>query len=477
MERFRVFIERVDDPENPDLIARLTKLTRKKDERAVRALLANLPALLADRVEKEAAERLRGYLENQGARVIVKEIRWQNVRGASRQKTAGSGPAALKLAGRFGWGFEILRATWGRQATLLLLIAAVMLGAESAIAFGVAGALATPSDNPMAIMRVVQSPVLVLSIFVIQIAVTIVMFWYQAAVIQITAAFMEEGDAGKLSQLLRNSVRRTPELITAVGLLLLPLFLVFGVVTLSGSALFLPEWPAVAALSTILALVVMTFFLVGFALVGPVTVLETIGPWAALKRAWVLSRGRCWRIFGNFLILILGMILAVLGIELLVLAAGLLTPVTGGFTGAISILISLGLIFALYLVGMFLLNFIASAFYFEARVVTEGWRPPWSMVPDPSWQVSEETAELAAGRGVRAWLELLGYTIAAVALLLASLGFLTSKMMELRPPSRGRRRGLALGTLQRFAWSGRLRGAVRQRTGFGCRSRTASGDG
>lgn len=358
----------------------------------------------------------------------------KDYRVTPREMPAGTAPTALKLSQRFAWGFEILRKTWGRQAALLLLMVAVMVGGEFLITFGfgVSGASLMP-ENPMAFMPALQSPLFLLAVLVVHSVAAIAMFWYQATLIQAVATFMQDGDAGELPRLLLGSVRRTPELITAIGLLLLALFIAFGVLSLGSSALFLPEYPEIVALFTLLSLVILTFFLVGFALVGPVAVLESIGPWAALRRAWGLSRGRRWRILGNFLVLALGLILGSLGVQILMLPMGFFAALLGGLGGVVSLLISLALFFALYLLAMFLLNFMACAFYFEARVVSERWAPPWIMAPDPSWPISEGMAEQATGRGVRAWLELLGYTIAAFVLLLVGLGFLTAKMMELQP--------------------------------------------
>ena len=98
MTKFRVFIEAVDDPENPDLIARMGKLSRHKDERSIRALLANLPAVLAKGMDESTAERVQAYLGEVGAHVVLKPVT-----PAAKARPAASelpSPAATAAASR-----------------------------------------------------------------------------------------------------------------------------------------------------------------------------------------------------------------------------------------------------------------------------------------------------------------------------------------------------------------------------------------
>ena len=109
MSRYRVYLEAVQNPNDPVLISRLAKLSRR-DEQAVRHLLSHLPALLADGVDETLARRLARHLGRAGARVEI-------------ASEAGSQPpaASLNLFQRIGWGFRVFRDTWGRQVLLLLV--------------------------------------------------------------------------------------------------------------------------------------------------------------------------------------------------------------------------------------------------------------------------------------------------------------------------------------------------------------------
>jgi hypothetical protein len=82
---------------------------------------------------------------------------------------------------------------------------------------------------------------------------------------------------------------------------------------------------------------------------------------------------------------------------------------------------------------MFLVNFLLTAFYCEARVQDEGWEPSWQLVPHPSWSVSEQQPHPVPGRGLRAWLELAIYTVAAGVILVVGLWAMADRREALIP--------------------------------------------
>jgi hypothetical protein len=441
--KYRVFIEAVRDPEDPVLIQRLCQLS-KKDRRSVEVMLDSLPAVLAGGVERPAAEGLRDYLEPLGATILLKELRESRLDapesdadGASAQEPV----ARLGFFKRLSWGFEIFTETWGRQLLLLLVIVGITIGAELLIGLlsGSSAVAVMDSGDPMAGLRLLESPGFLVGILLVQLVAVLAGVWYQATLIRLVGSFMENGGADSLGSLMGQAWRRVPELTTAIGLVLLPLFLGFGVAVLGGSALLLPQSPGMLAFLVLAASLVLLAVSLGFALTGPVAVLESLGPWRSVKRSWTLSRGRRWRLFGNLFLLILGMVLIVLGLQLLfgfLLPASLFGDAMSGSAGIwslLSLLLMLFVFVAVYLLGIFLISFLVVAFYFEARVVSEGWKPRWAVVPHPSWPIDEADPAPPAGRGLRAWLEMALYTVLALALLWGSLALLSGWMLQMMP--------------------------------------------
>ncbi len=448
MAKYRVFLEGVKDPENPMLISRLVKLS-KRDESAVAVLLDDLPAILADGVDKDAAERLRKYLEPAGARVMLKAIgaHAKTIKnkghGANAKsiKNKGHGPKSLNFFKRMSWGIEVFSETWGRQVLLLLVLLCVVIGSEILLGLltGVPILRTRGPDNPMAALTLLQSPRVVAGLVLTQVVIMLAVFWYQASMIRLVAAFMEEGGTTPLADIMHDGLKRTPELVSAVGLILLPVLLVYGGLGLGLSTLLLPDSPAMLAFSLLLLSLLMLLVFIGFALVGPVSVLESLGPWAVLKRSWTLSRKRRLRIIGNLLLLMIGLLVVVIGVQLI---AGLALPASlfvefavegGELLGLPAIIITMLVFLGLYILALFLINFMMTAFYFEARVCNEDWAPAWEMVPHPSWPASDALAEPAAGRGVRAWVELLLFSLLGLALVAGGMALMGSRILSMMP--------------------------------------------
>lgn len=96
---------------------------------------------------------------------------------------------------------------------------------------------------------------------------------------------------------------------TRMGGLIL-IFVVLGGVMLLGLAL-------------IVGLVLVPYFAIRTLTSSEAYMLENLGPWAAIRRAWALTRGRFWRTAGTFL-------LAILTVVLPVLVVTAVTGITGG---------------------------------------------------------------------------------------------------------------------------------------------------
>jgi len=426
MRKFRVFLAAVEDPEDPVLIGRLMKLSHRS-EKAARILLGKLPAQLAEGVDRDGVEYLRSFMDGVGARLQVKEVR-----PGSKMKRQSSAPArqpvALNLIQRFSWGFEVLTWTWRRQAPLLLMVMAAAMLSELSIAWlaGILGGVEISTDNPLALAQVLEKPLFFAVVLTLQIAVALLSVWYQAALIRMSALHMEGSREVPLGEILRSAWRRLPELTTVAVVLVLLLFLGFAVVILFVGTLFLPEYSAAAGLFTLVGLLFVCLLLAALTLAGPIAVLESVSPLAALQRARELSHGRRWRIFAA--LLLPGMALAIAGFVLEVLLVSL-----GLAASAVGLLLAGVIFYGLGLVSLFLLNFVVTSFYFEGRILTEEWEPPWELVPHPSWPADEGWTRPAGARGLRAWLELIVAALVSVVLLLAGLALLAAKMEQLPP--------------------------------------------
>jgi hypothetical protein len=432
MERFRVLLDGVDDPDDPLLIARLAKLSRR-DALAVRNLLDQLPGLLTEGVDRDAAQRLQSYLKGVGARVSVHEIAPANAPVAHPPPQP---PAALNVIRRLRWGLEIFAHTWGRQLVLILMLLGILIGAGVMwlVLSGVGADLAVSPDDPTEALKKLGSPGAVAGLVAVQTVVILAGFWYQASLIRLAAAFMENGERLGLGSVMGVSWLRTPELTTAFGLLMLPVVVVLAAGTFAALAFAGSQNLPLVATVIGAASVVTVFLVVAFALLGPVAVLENIGPWGALQRAWVLGRGRRWRILGNLLVFAFLFAAASLSIEFLISWTVALGSAIGALGVAVVLALTILLVAVLYLVAAFLIQFLLTAFYFEARVRSEFWAPHWEAVPDPSWPVSEGSDPSPRGRGMRAWIELGAYALLAIVVSIAGLALMAEQVADLVAP-------------------------------------------
>ena len=447
----QVSIELVGFPEarRDEVVRRLARISRR-DEAAIRQLLeqGGGRCRIAEATDRGVAQQVRSYLEPLGVELEVAPVAASTPgpdapssppAGDLPQTPAppppqeppaaggGEAPRPLGFGQRLRWGLELCgRNFWSLVGLLLLMVAAglifplTMVVVGGAQMQGLAGGAMAPAD-PMAMLATMFSPATVAAFFLSILAVLLVFFWIQAALYRLPADSLVTGERTRVFRTLGSVFGRTPDFITALGLVFLiqlPIQAAAGV----GALVAAPYGAAVAV--QLAALVAIVWLTLSLMLVSPVVVFEEVGPVAALRRGWSLVSGMRWRLLGNFLLL--GLV-AVGVLLLAVWLVGMAQGAGGAVAGVAGILMAL-FVLVLELVFLFLILFFVESFYFEARVRKEGWRPGWLEPLDPSWAVSEAPEEAPGGRGLRAWLELAGFTILAVALLYAVTPYLPHQM-------------------------------------------------
>lgn len=425
MRRYRVFIESVEDADNPALLTCLVRFSHR-DRAAVRVMLGNLPAPLADGVDAESAARLTDLLAPLGCRLFLKPH-------TVPKTTELEGPRALSLYHHLAWAWAVLGQTWGRQLLLFFALGFLMLAAQVAVALGVAALQGVDlfSGETLPLRDLLQLPLVWVAILAIQLLALLAGFWYISGLMRLIDAFMEEGGRGSLGVVMGDAWRRTPELITGVGLMVAPLLPLLTVVGINlddwfaGSA---GQGPIMLSLFLLLLVVILMF---GFVLAGPALVYETLSPWSGLRRGWLLSAGRRLRLVGHLSVLCLGVLALGFGGHELgrhIHVSALIAPPWGVLADVL-----LGTVFrlALLLLTLYALAFTLNAFYFEARILEEGWRPAWAVVPHSSWPASHGDPMRVRGRGLRAWLELLIHALVWLLLLMVVLFHLSGRIPDL----------------------------------------------
>jgi hypothetical protein len=154
-----------------------------------------------------------------------------------------------------------------------------------------------------------------------------------------------------VGEALRMGVRRFPPLFLASLLIGLAFFAIAFVVILifAGAAMQGAAPPDPRNLPPSFGLVILLLIALGLALwirfmmVTPVATAEPVGPIAALRRSWALTRGHYWRLLGAFLLLLLVALIAIFALSatigiVLVLLAG--PPEPGNATWTVAALIS-----------------------------------------------------------------------------------------------------------------------------------------
>ena len=169
------------------------------------------------------------------------------------------------------------------------------------------------------------------------------------------------------------------------------------------------------------------FLFVALALSLPAAAMEDIGPMEAIRRGWSLGRKRRLALLGNAVgfVIVLALLSVLISLTIGLLAAGLglaSREIAGIVTSALAVLAY----FSLAVLGGSAASFLPAFLYFEARMQTDGWTPPWRVAPHPDWPTATGTDEQAFSRRGVAWRDFLLVNLAALGLL-AALAWLAPK--------------------------------------------------
>ncbi|MDX8408697.1 MAG: hypothetical protein R8J84_01450 [Mariprofundales bacterium] len=209
---------------------------------------------------------------------------------------------------RLGWGFRLV---WRTMLVQLVL--------------GGLGFLLIVAISSLAVVLGTSSGVLLFVTVVIGGLLSLLIpFFVGAALLAASAAALEGEGQVAVRAALCAGWRRLPVLANTTVLLMLcalPLLALAG-----GAAMFHP-------LLMLLLMVPMVWIGVRLLMVSPVVVLEDVSPWQGVRRAWALSDGCFWRMFGNLLLLMVLMMLLSVVFFLLALALG-----AGGIAGSLGLM-------------------------------------------------------------------------------------------------------------------------------------------
>lgn len=439
-ERISVYLDGYPVEKEEEILERLARVSRK-DAEVIKRLLQSGPVRLAKQVDEATADRFRKFLEPCGARLRFDSGADEDGKGTddappppeSPAAATGSGgitpPQPLGFRRRLGWALAMVRrnvltlVAIGILAFLSLLIvpAAMTLGfgLQFASVFGEA-AMGLP------LMALMGSPMALIGILGGFLLFFVVTFWLYNATVQIPAFTMANAQRAPVGRVLKTGFARTPEFITALGIaMLLPIPLQIA----SGASAVLLADSTLGLGVQLLILFALVWLSLSLAFVGPVAALERVGPLTAVRRSWQLARGLRLRLFGNGLLLVLLSVIAVLLVASPVLLlrgdSGALSPPLGL---ALAVVMALLMLVIIGTTLFFLVNF-----YFEARVLNEGWKPAWIEAPEASWSLSPETPEPPGSRGWRAWGELVLFSMAGIVLLAAIVWAVPARWMSPLP--------------------------------------------
>ncbi len=459
MARIRITIEAIEPGREDAVLAQLARLTGKAPGE-LRGRLAELPLQLGRGVEEERAERIRQALTAAGARVRLEAVvettpqapappsgpppgkgdssppepplperppteRAPTIPRVAEPVPEEELPQGLNFITRLGWCLQFsLRAAWTiiGIALLTLLVNLLLMGL---VQLGTGGLLLLspqqmPQDPAALLGRLLASPAVILAVILGSLASFLAMVWGQTALLRLPAAWLEEGRVPPFGQLARQALSRTPDVATALGLvLLIPLLLLL--IPLAWLQLGGEVSSIAFALSLVAVMVASIWFMIALSLTGAVAANEEIGPWDAVRRAWELARGQRLAILGNLLFLMLVVMVLFLLLQFAGFLLGLLVALISAPLAFVILPLSLLFMALLQVLSTALFHFLLTLFYLEARVVREGWRPPWRETLRPDWPRSDAAPPHLGGRGVKAWLELLGLTVLVGALFAALL--------------------------------------------------------
>lgn len=137
-----------------------------------------------------------------------------------------------------------------------------------------------------------------------------------ALVGQLAVIRLAIGSRQTVGEAIRHGAGRAPAYLAATLMWVLP-FLVVAVLLASKTVGDPQARSPVAALALILVCGIVLFFAIRMMMTSPVASAESIGPVAILRRSWELTSGHWLRLFGFFLIFVIGAIVAIIAAQTL----------------------------------------------------------------------------------------------------------------------------------------------------------------
>jgi hypothetical protein len=129
---------------------------------------------------------------------------------------------------------------------------------------------------------------------------------------QLAVVRLAIGSRLTVGEAIGHGVRRAPAYFAATLIWVLPLAIVAAL--LLSRAARNPAGAAPAGLGLLLVGCVGLYFAIRMLVTSPVASAEAVGPVAILKRSWALTAGHWWRLFGFFLIFLVGAVVTVLAV-------------------------------------------------------------------------------------------------------------------------------------------------------------------
>lgn len=424
-----VFLEDAPEGSEAELIKRIAPFHVGNEDK-VRQLLQTRPTLIAKDLELAQGEQLRGFLAFIGASVRIEEAasslgsskmnetvmmsreQVQNVHNSDASGTPGKAVQHAGLMKRLGFAFRV---SFSSGLTLLPLalvwlllmattVALMMLaGNIDAASFIGSDGFVLPAQEDWT--SLVTRTVSILVALLLQILITA---WFVTALFRLPTLWLEQGGRPPLRELMRDALARAPDAASSTLLtcLLPALLLVSLPVAASGISHGDSQTIAIALL---IALGLSILFGLAIILLPVVVANENLAPATAIIRSWALGDGIRLRLIGNLLLLSV-LMLAVMLILQIIIGTGLVlaSPLwialqtMDGIAGTM-ISIGVGLLVGVFLTGIALMLYtlpinLMAAFYYEARVLGEGWKPNWPQGIHPDWPLLHEGGELMEGR-------------------------------------------------------------------------------
>ena len=122
------------------------------------------------------------------------------------------------------------------------------------------------------------------------------------------------GSRQTVGEAIRHGARRAPAYLAATLMWVLPF--VIATVLLAGKVVGPVQTASpMAALALLLLSSVVLFLAIRMMMTSPVASAETVGPVAILQRSWELTRGHWLRLFGFFLVFVIGAVVVVIAVS------------------------------------------------------------------------------------------------------------------------------------------------------------------